>query len=546
MVLTDHERMVVDAGTLDGTKLIQAVVNDTLDGYILWGYRLALEKDPQIVISLQCLLVACNIVRHIIEGCSIESCLGMSNTFQNYREGVEFLMLLMAAVKEGFDREGLSLDSATSITVNSNDNVHMQPLGFTKHNLKRKLEEEACFVNNEALVSHICDSALYICCILEKPWCWDAALKHRLISHTEIPIIAAEVPIISATEMDVLLKADDGTNLECTGEDVHLEDGLLWTQQCAKLSTQTRSSTYVSGTSTVRHQLYRAKESLNFSLEEESILSAILRAESLREIESLVLKVKKEDQDCSMEANLELGNSKTTISRMQLSSPPTTSFYRKWEEISGRSAFRSIFKIGQFAAKETHSEVVNISVDVAAILRCQAFHALSSRRQSTLAKRLYKLAFATDSKERDSSVMLWLLEHANPAWQQQGVVGIKSLSGREKLERSDCDVPRNFGLLKYTLLYLVEKELWDDLAELCQWGTSLLKDLSGMEEKSQERKGFNEGTGNKGKGTSGHIRHKRFAQTLKVAKTLGDLIQLCTSLQVCLPGQCSNCMVTTC
>jgi hypothetical protein len=107
-------------------------------------------------------------------------------------------------------------------------------------------------------------------------------------------------------------------------------------------------------------------------------------------------------------------------------------------------------------------------------------------------------------------------------------------------------VPRNFGLLKYTLLYLVEKELWDDLAELCQWGTSLLKDLSGMEEKSQERKGFNEGTGNKGKGTSGHIRHKRFAQTLKVAKTLGDLIQLCTSLQVCLPGQCSNCMVTTC
>ncbi|CAK9238563.1 unnamed protein product [Sphagnum troendelagicum] len=385
---------------------VPAVVNDTLDGYILWGYRLALEKDPQIVISLRCLLVACNIVRHIIEGCSIESCLGMSNTFQNYREGVEFLMLLMAAVKEGFDREGLSLDSATSITVNSNDNVQMQPLGFTKHNLKRKLEEEACFVNNEALVSHICDSALYICCILEKPWCWDAALKHRLISHTEIPIIAAE-----------------------------------------------------------------------------------------------------------------------------LSSPPTTSFYRKWEEISGRSAFRSIFKIGQFAAKETHSEVVNISVDVAAILRCQAFHALSSRRQSTLAKRLYKLAFATDSKERDSSVMLWLLEHANPAWQQQGVVGIKSLSGRKKLERSDCDVPRNFGLLKYTLLYLVEKELWDDLAELCQWGTSLLKDLSGMEEKSRERKGFNEGAGNKGKGTSGHIRHKRFAQTLKVAKTLGDLIQLCTSLQ---------------
>jgi phage gp36-like protein len=538
--------MVVDAGTLDGTKLIQAVVNDTLDGYILWGYRLALEKDPQIVISLQCLLVACNIVRHIIEGCSIESCLGMSNTFQNYREGVEFLMLLMAAVKEGFDREALSLDSATSITVNSSDNVQMQPLGFTKHNLKRKLEEEACFVNKEALVSHICDSALYICCILEKPWCWDAALKHRLISHTQIPIIAAEVPIISATEMDVLLKADDGTNLECTGEDVHLEDGLLWTQQSAKLSTQTRSSTYVSRTNTVRHQLYRAKESLNFSLEEESILSAILRAESLREIESLVLKVKKEDQDCSMEADLELGNSKTTISRMQLSSPPTTSFYRKREEISGRSAFTSIFKIGQFAAKETHSEVVNISVDVAAILRCQAFHALSSRRQSTLAKRLYKLAFATDSNERDSLVMLWLLKHANPAWKQQGVVGIKSLSDRKKLERSDCDVPRNFGLLKYTLLYLVEKELWDDLAELCQWGTSLLKDLSGMEEKSRERKGFNEGAGNKGKATSGHIRHKRFAQTLKVAKTLGDLIQLCTSLQVCLPGQCSNCMVTTC
>jgi phage gp36-like protein len=531
VVLTDHERMVVDAGTLDGTKLIQAVVNDTLDGYILWGYRLALEKDPQIVISLQCLLVACNIVRHIIEGCSIESCLGVSNTFQNYREGVEFLMLLMAAVKEGFDREGLSLDSATSIAVNSNDNVQMQPLGFTKHNLKRKLEEEACFVNNEALVSHICDSALYICCILEKPWCWDAALKHRLISHTQIPIIAAEVPIISATEMDVLLKADDGTNLECTGGDVHREDGLLWTQQSAKLSTQTRSSTYVSGTSTVRHQLYRAKESLNFSLEEESILSAILRAESLREIESLVLKVKKEDQDCSMEADLELGNSKTTISRMQLSSPPTTSFYRKREEISGRSAFRSIFKIGQFAAKETHSEVVNISVDVAAILRSQAFHVLSSRRQSTVAKRLYKLAFATDSNERDSLVMLWLLEHANPAWQQQGVVGIKSLSDRKKLERSDCDVPRNFGLLKYTLLYLVEKELWDDLAEFCQWGTSLLKDLSGMEEKSQERKGFNEGAGNKGKATSGHIRHKRFAQTLKVAKTLGDLIQLCTSLQ---------------
>jgi phage gp36-like protein len=546
VVLTDHERMVVDAGTLDGTKLIQAVVNDTLDGYILWGYRLALEKDPQIVISLQCLLVACNIVRHIIEGCPIESCLGMSNTFQNYREGVEFLMLLMAAVKEGFDREGLSLDSATSITVNSNDNVQMQPLGFTKHNLKRKLEEEACFVNNEALVSHICDSALYICCILEKPWCWDAALKHRLISHTQIPIIAAEVPLISATEMDVSLKADDGTNLECTDEDVHLQDGLLWTQQSEKLSTQTRSSTYVSGTSTVRHQLYRAKESLNFSLEEESILSAILRAESLREIESLVLKVKKEDQDCSMEADLELENSKTTISRMQLSSPPTTSFYRKWEEISGRSAFRSIFKIGQFAAKETHSEVVNMSVDVAAILRCQAFHALSSRRQSTVAKKLYKLAFATDSKERDSLVMLWLLEHANPARQEQGVVGIKSLSGRKKLERSDCDVPRNFGLLKYTLLYLVEKELWDDLAELCQWGTSLLKDLSGMEEKSRERKGFNEGAGNKGKATSGHIRHKRFAQTLKVAKTLGELIQLCTSLQVCLPGQCSNCMVTTC
>lgn len=492
-------------GDDDGRQLVQIVVHDTIKGHLPWGYRLSLEKDPYLPVSVHCQLVACNLVRHIVERAPIQTFLGATDAFKDSREGVQFLILLMAAVKERFD--GLAQVNHNNVAIIS-DKLE---LAHTRQGLKRKFEVGQNAEDFESLSAHVCGSALYICCLLDKPWCWKEAVENQLISPMDIPHISAlEPPVLLSKNVEATrqITMPTGHNVNDCQDVEELNqaigpDMVRGTTDMPTCTEEPYSEAYITW---------------------EAILCALLHAENLVDVEGLVFEVQRvclpstTSTDSDPQAQ-EIGR------RMKCQQSFSPSCMIKVENKSWLSLFGSlpIQGLESFKLQGTGMSSATFATDAAAILRRRAIDALDIRKQPKVARRFYELARVMHPRDNDSMVMLWLLERLNPQEEPASLGSPEIVDGEAVV---------NFGVIEYVTTCLIEKEYWDDLSELCQWGLKLVKVGKSTEEEN------NAEAAGRGQATTVHTWHKRFAQTLKVAILLGDLMQLCFAVQVSLSIVC--------
>ena len=424
-------------------RLIRNVVGDTLEGHLKKGYRLSLTRDSGIPASLYCQLVGCNVVRDIVERAPMQSFLQSSNVFRDSIEGVEFLMSLMAAVKRGFDELSKPYGNGTAPKPQTTGRT------YTRQGSEGTLIELRSIIDSSSSSAYISEFALYVCCVLDRHWCWEAALKHNLIS-------TAAVPKLFVSEHYVM---------GCEKSTQEFLDGAAESRAVSLRNVPTG----LLGDSGNEFEL-------------EVVLCALLTAEDIWELERLVSKLSEalsmKDSSDSVGAHFEVGHEKVDDDR------------------TGVKA--------------------SVTLDVGAVLRRRAFNALDTTKQLWVARNLYGLAKAINSRDHDSMMMLWLL---NKMSLKEAV-----FVSLPRVEEFDKGTLLDLGAVEYVVLTLIEKELWSDLSEFCEWGLSIVK-------KGRSAGGvtWTEGS-RKDQGIGIDIWYRRCAQILKVATALAELMQLCSTL----------------
>lgn len=401
-------------------RLIRNVVGDTLEGHLKKGYRLSLARDSGIPVSINCKLVACNVVRDIVERAPMQSFLQSSNVFRDSVKGVHFLMSLMAAVQKSLNESAVA-----------NGSVPKPQL--TERTYDRQGSERTStrsIGDKMSLSTYISEFAMYVCSILDAVWCWEAALANNLINPVAIPkLFFSEPGVVGSGKSAQELLA-----------------GAI-----------------------------PAAQSLKNEFELEVMMCALLTTEDVWEIDRLVSKVDRVN-----------------------------------EVLRGNEGLDSVGAHSEVKTGNNGTGVrFQLALDIAAILRRRAFNALDTTNQFSVARKLYELAKTVHSGDHDSVMMLWLLDKVSL---KEGASA--SLAGVGDFEG---EISIDLGALEYVLLSLIEKERWNDLSELCEWGLSLLK-----KEKSSG--------GDEGQGTGKHIWCRRCARILKVATALAELMQLCSAL----------------
>lgn len=431
MGLSEPADEVLNAGSeRECIRLIRNVVGDTLEGHLKKGYRLSLARDSGIPVSINCQLVACNVVRDIVERAPMQSFLQSSNVLRDSIEGVNFLMSLMAAVKKSFDESSKLSENGSAPKPQSTERM------YTRHVCERTSTYLRSIGDSSSSSTYISEFAMYVCCVLDRAWCWEAALENELINPGAVP---------------KLFVSEHG----CEKSTQALLAGAAQSQPVAPSSGN--------------------------EFELEVMLCALLTAEDIWEIERLVSKVDRLSEALRMKDTSD--------------------------------SVGAHLEIEQVKAGNTRAGVrVQLALDVAAVLRRRAFNALDTTKQFGVARKLYELAKTVHTRDHDSMMILWLLDKMSL---KEGAS--VSLPG---LEEFDKEISLDLGAVEYVLLSLIEKELWNDLSELCEWGLSIVK------------KGRSTGgdTRTEGQGTGNDMWYRRCGQILKVATTLAELMQLCSAL----------------
>ena len=466
-------------GESDSRRLLQLMVHDTLEGHLRWGYRISLARDPHIPPSLRCQLVACNAVRHIVEKAPLQLFLEDSDIFRSNIEGGKFLFNLMRAVKESSDAMPKAKENGSVLGV--------KRTGWVQPGRGSRVKIDGYSrVDNETLSTRICLHAFYFCCVLDKPWCWEAAVENKVISPAVIPKFFTVEPLLISSKKFIpnsieILKKEEEVIVKALGnsEEIRVNSSGCKFLRVSQLMSTERPRDFV-------------------KLEE--ILCDLLDAEDIGKIESLVM-----EADALVKASIkEPGDDPQKITDVSSSEYGIAGF--KSDRLKN--------------SRSSNSKWDTFQIDVAALLRRRAFNALDSRNQLMVAKKLHELARAIHPKDHDSMVMLWLLNKVSP---EQGVV--RRLSSLEEL---DGGVVLDLGSIEYIINCLIEKELWIDLSELCQWGMSLVN-----LEQNYEAEDVFDGV-SKGRDIGCRIQHRRrLGQIMKVATTLGELMPLCSALLVC-------------
>ncbi|KAG0631525.1 hypothetical protein M758_1G260700 [Ceratodon purpureus] len=449
-------------------RLIRNVVVDTFEGHLKKGYRLSLARDSGIPASLHCQLVACNVVRDIVEGAPMQTFLQSSTVFRDSLEGVKFLMSLMAAVKKGFDESPKPFENGTTPKLPTTRRM------YSRQGFERASIDVRSITDSSSPSAYISEFVVYVCCVLDRPWCWEAARKNNLISTAVIPklFVSEDFVIGCETSTPEFL---DGAAESGAASVRNISTGSLGNSEEFQVGRLLSSNVLMNFTAP------SVEPSLGNQFELEVVLCALLTAEDIWDIEGLVSKVERLSESLKMK-----DNSNSTGTHLEV------------EHV------------------KVDTEKTSLALDVAAVLRRRAFNALDITKQLWVARKLYELAKSVHSRDHDSMMMLWLLDK----------VGLKegasvSLPG---VEEFDQETSLDLGAVEYVLLTLIEKELWNDLTELCEWGLSIVK-------KGRSTGGVTRLEGSrKGQGIGINIWYRRCAQILKVATALAELMQLCTNL----------------
>lgn len=448
-------------------RLIRNVVGDTLEGHLKKGYRLSLARDSGIPVSLHCQLVACNVVRDIVEGAPLQSFLQSSNVFRDSIEGAKFLFSLMAAVKKGFN-ESLKLSGNGAVP-----KLQMAERTYTRPGSERTSIDLRSIADSNSSGACISEFALFVCCVLDRQWCWETALKNKLISTAVVP----------------KLFVSEHHGMGCEKSTPEFRDGTAESRAVSLRNGASGSSGdseeflggRLSSSKILMNPVASSVEPSSGNLELEVVLCALLTAEDIWEIERLVSKVDRLSEALRMKDSSDSAGAHAEIEHVKADNDNTS-----------------------------------LALDVAAVLRRRAFNALDTTKQLWVARKLYEQATRIHSRDHDNMMMLWLLDKVSL---KEGP-SLNLPGGAE----FDKETLLDLGAVEYVLLSLIEKELWNDVSELCEWGLSIVK-------KGKFTGGITRTEGSrKGQGIDIDIWYRRCSQIMKAATVLTELMQLCSTL----------------
>ncbi|KAL2653025.1 hypothetical protein R1flu_021153 [Riccia fluitans] len=154
--------------------LTYALIKDIRRGHLSWPYCLSVEKDPLLSELDRSKVAACNLVRSVLEGTSVGIFLRVSEQFENSKVAVEFLMQLLLAIKVVEDGSKFSTEGPDAVNFSRQDGV--KKMCFSKQESVAQETGET----RSAVVQRVHDLAMYVCCVIDKPWCWDSALRNRM------------------------------------------------------------------------------------------------------------------------------------------------------------------------------------------------------------------------------------------------------------------------------------------------------------------------------------------------------------------------------
>ncbi|CAM6112649.1 unnamed protein product [Calypogeia fissa] len=509
--------MKYSSTTVPEKRLIQAFVEDILRGHLSSGYCLAVEKDPLLSKPVRSRLAACNVVRSVLEGAPVESFLRTRAYFEGCEDSVEFLMQLLLAIKAMQEGNRLSL-GRTPRGMDSRQNARLVKLGFLIQSVAgvgagAGVGASAKKNDVSPVIRRVHDLAMYACCVIDKPWCWGYSVKLGLVGEADLPRFSGQLPQNTLKDVEgsgIFLKAEAQPDLQT--------------------SLVPRPDELIS---------------------ERDILLSFAQVESLHEVEVLVEKVKsmtekaRKKKVALVDDSLQrLGDSKLDCEHFQ--SPVQSDLVNLTgshspipsSSLLASSKSQTCLKRQSSSMSLDGDQCSSLGADVCAILQRRAFSALETMKDPLVAKRLYELALTIQPRDYDSAMMLWLLDSCAEFDAQ-----VLSKGTRDLPSKCEGDILPSSALLDFVILQLIEKELWDNLCELCKWAVSLIIKEPVVRDGEQGKNAEKEaimcppkagGTVENAamKSTAGwQLRQKRLLQTLNVARTVVDLMPLCGSLQ---------------
>lgn len=496
--------MKYSSTTVQERRLLHVFVEGIFRGHLSEAYCLAVEKDSLLSRPVRSKLAACNVVRAVLEGGPVETFLRMRGYFESSEDSVEFLMQLLLAIKAMQELHRLSLRRLPRSASDCRRTARPVKLVFAPQS--QSGEGGLSEADVSAFTRRIHLLALYVCSIIDKPWCWGSALKLGLVGQRDLPRFLGQLP-------------HKNTLKDVEGSGIFL-----------KADSQPES---------VQASFVRKGDDTEIIAEREILLSFV-QVESIAEIEALVGKVRKMTEKVRAKAKKAVASGQRRHTCEHIQSPVQSDLVKLAGSHSQIASSSWLAKGKSPTCLKCHSRTTApgpdlgdqcsaLEADVAATLRRRAFNALEVMNDRLVAKRLYELALALQPRDCDSAMMLWLLERSAESDGQVLAQGARTLPGE-----SEGDVFPSVGLLDFVILHLIEKELWGTLCELCKWAASLmLKDpvtRDGEQSKNAEKEALMSPS-RVGENPAPRNRLKPLLQMLNMARTVVDLMPLCFSLQ---------------
>ncbi|KAG6553859.1 hypothetical protein Mapa_004776 [Marchantia paleacea] len=506
--------------------LSQNFCEDVLRGHLSWAYCLSVEKDSTLSKLDRLKVAACNVVRSVLEGASVEIFLRISDQLEDSRDAVGFLMRLLQAIK--VVEEGNLSPSTGSYAVDCRIKERLNKLGF----FKQVQIAQGSGETSSLVLQRVHDLAMYVCSVIDEPWCWECAVKHRLARKTDLPMFTSPIPSHCFKPLKTSVTF---------------------------VNTASASNGYIESGSKKMEEMKLMSQS--------DILMCLLQLEDLTDIEAFVERIRSEGRGATskeVSTDVEQGSPKLisekklvdTVSTHERSlfpppQPKTHSQPTGSHQVQDTNSGLMLTddEIRSVSTPYTVDNVPHFEDDVATVLKRQAFTVVEVSRETQAATRFYELSLGLVPDDIDSCMMLWLLERtADTEGRSEALSQGRSLPASSQWSRSlpmksERALLPSSELLDFAILFLIEKELWHFLSELCKWVLSLMKETTSRESELNTKSGSDSGTGGpETNGTRsesstktatvlGQQKHRRLLQTVKLGTILSDLLPLCISLQ---------------
>ncbi|KAJ7548734.1 hypothetical protein O6H91_07G024600 [Diphasiastrum complanatum] len=480
------------AGVDCRSSLLENLVGDLLHRNLSWGYRLFLETDASIPASIRCKILACNVLKGILEGASFESFLRASKHLQQNKEAIEYLFHLMERSK------ALNKKHHISEKLEDMKPVHQNDTQCSESGPKMSIE-------TGKTTSNMCQFALYICSTVQSSWCWELAVKYNLVAEVE------------ACKLMGYFNASEFIGSDRT----HFTESLEQTA-CSSNFLQEELDTKRRMTEFPGCDLGEPLEAV-FNLLESGDLydieAFVHEVEKVTRHTATTLNPEVDDLVCGVYEKLQSSsNSQDTIGTLRVAS----SQKQEYQQVPGKFVSKKTCK-HEFLSNQFGASAATYAAQIASIFQHYGVAAFE-RRQFKVAARCCDWAKRVYERHFNSNVMSWVLYRL-----------IGSSHNKQELE-----LPKDYdrycslssGIVESAILVFIEKDLWVHLSELCEWGSALVKHcLEAKITKKSESLDSTDAAKIDGTLVADKGELLKLSWILKVAKPLNDLVPLCEAVQ---------------